>query len=93
MENLKNFIFLRLDEKGYILDSEVAKFCKKEPNFSTVEEYKRQWRKLQNDKQFFSDKKIIKADKHGRRHYVQTTVGMYQCGKDYFKKLSTSVDK
>lgn len=45
---LKQFVFNEMDKKGYILDQELAKFCKGEPNFYTAEQYKEDWKRLNN---------------------------------------------
>lgn len=45
-ETLKQFIFKLLSEKGYVLDRDLAKFCNGEPNYDTVEIYKREWQNI-----------------------------------------------
>jgi hypothetical protein len=90
--NLKQKIFEVLDLTGYLTDQEAARMYgkDKEINFCTVEEYKRQWRKLQADRNFFADKKIIKVEKHGKYRIAELENGdLYRIGKDFYEeKLS-----
>lgn len=87
MSNIKKQIFKKLDEIGYLTDTEVAKLYGKEPNWLTVEEYKRQWERLQKDKMFFSGKKIIHATKAKRRCLVDTLDGSYIVGREFFNEI------
>lgn len=48
--NLKQFIFDRLEKGHYITDTDLAKFCKGEPNFYQAETYKQEFARLQKAK-------------------------------------------
>ena len=86
--NLKQFIFSELDNGNYITDSALANFCKGDPNFSTAEEYKRRWQRLQADKRFFEDREIKEKHKTKRRHIIELTNGdCYTCGADFYKTI------
>ena len=76
--NLKQFVFQKLKDKGCVLDSELAKFCKGEPNFYTTSQYTREYYKLANAKSYFADfendpKTVI--TKGHRRYLIQREAG------------------
>lgn len=49
-KTLKQIIFEGMDKNGYITDNQICLQLDKEPSFKTIEEYKRQWRKLHFNK-------------------------------------------
>ena len=87
---LKQKIFKALDETSYLSDTQVAKIWGGEPNWTTAEEYKRQWQKLKADRDFFKDIKILSLQK-GRRCYLAEYEKdkYYKIGKDFYEELST----
>ena len=83
--SLKKYIFAELDKGGYITDSMLYKFCGEKLNFSTAEEYKRQWHRLQEDIRFFEDKKIKEKHKASKRNIIELENGeCYTCGKEFY---------
>ena len=91
MKNIKQLIWQKLNEQGYILDQDIAKIYGKEPNFCVAESYKQQWRKFQNDKSRFDDENIIEKTK-GNRKYLIRTEGMpehsfYKVGKEFWETI------
>jgi hypothetical protein len=90
-KSYKKKIFEHLDKHGYIMDKDVAKIWGKEPNWSTAEEYKRAWRKLQSDRNFFGDMKYYKLSNYrGKYMFMLDENRGYRIGKDYYFEL---VDK
>jgi len=69
--SIKQKIWNKLDQDGYVTDSELAKIYGKEPNFYIAEVYKREWLNLQKDKEWFADKKIIDKHNHRGRYFVR----------------------
>lgn len=86
-KTLKQFIFETLDNGEYITDTALAKFCNGEPKWNTAEEYKRQYWKLRNDRNFFEDKNIIRLKEIKRMHIVFTDNGSYKCGKEFYNEV------
>ena len=81
-KTLKQFIFETLDNGEYITDTALAKFCNGEPIWNTAEEYKRQYWKLRNDRNFFEDKDIERIE-----HYKKLYKAKLR-GSDYWLKIS-----
>ena len=86
-KTLKQFIFETLDNGEYITDTALAKFCNGEPKWNTAEEYKRQYWKLRNDRNFFEDKNIIRLKEIKRMHIVFTDNGSHKCGKEFYNEV------
>ena len=84
---IKDSVFQKLDNQGYITDQESYEIYGREPNFVTLEEYKRQWRRLQADREFFKDKIIVSAHKGNKRALVDTPDGSYIVGREYFDEI------
>ena len=55
MTSLKQFVFERMNNQGYIPDGELAKFCGGEPNFCTASGYSREYTKLKEAKRYFAE--------------------------------------
>jgi hypothetical protein len=70
MKNLKQFIFKKMEEQGYILDQELYKFCGREPNFSTAEIYKREYLNFKNAKEYFKDFKNPILSHYKKRYSI-----------------------
>jgi len=87
--NLKQKVFNLLDEKGYMTDSDFAKFYKKdEPCFWTKQIYTMAWRRLQADREYFKDKKIIKLSYYRRHRQASLDGNLWvRIGKDYFEEI------
>jgi len=93
--NLKQKVFKHLDEKGYMTDGDFAQFYKKsEPCFWTKQIYTMAWKRLQADREFCKDKKIIKLNYYRRRR-TATTDGQhwFTLGKDYFDEILPNFKK
>lgn len=90
--SIKQKIFEKLDKDGYCTDQDTADIYGKEPNWTTAEEYKRQWHRLQADKAFFKGHIIVKKEKHRKGHYVQLKNAeedtWFSVGKDYYKEIT-----
>jgi len=82
-----------MDKDGYVLDYELAKIYGKEPNFCTAEIYKRQWSKLNADKEYFADKKIIEKEHHKGKYLVRfeglEENQFMKVGRDFYLTLMT----
>lgn len=86
--SLKQKIYKALDEGKYLTDSDIAKMYDGEPNWATVEEYKRSWKALQRDREFFANKKIVGLIKPQKtRALAETPEGSYLITKDYFNEI------
>lgn len=86
-QTLKSKIFQALDEHDYLTDTMVAKIWGKEPDWTTAEEYKRQWRRLKADREFFKDIKILSLEKTKRGHLAEYEKGKYyKIGKDFYEE-------
>jgi hypothetical protein len=89
---LKQFIFKKMDVDGYVLDYEVAKFLGREPNYRTVENYKKNWRRLKNDKTRFADEEIIEKIHFNRGYYIRLKGmdkhSLYKVGKDFYSSIN-----
>jgi len=92
-KTLKQFVFQKMKEQGYILDQEAAKFLgkDKELNFCTVEEYKRQYLSFENAKERFKDIKNPIVEKHRRGYYIRNNEmeehAWYKIPKSYYEYL------
>lgn len=87
-------MFEALEKEDYLSDTMVAKIWGSEPNWTTAEEYKRQWRKLQNDRNFFEDKKIVSVSKHRRMHLAELDNGeTYKIGEDFYKEINNKLNE
>jgi len=92
--NLKEFIFTKKIKGERITDQDVYVFLGKEPNYYTVEQYKREWEKLVNAKQDF---KMFENNKntiiyHSYRKYLlknrmSESLAWHQIPKIYFEYL------
>lgn len=80
-----------LDKEGYISDTQTAKIWGGEEGIYNVSEHIRIWKKLQSDRSFFEDKKIIEKKKGYRCHLIRIE-GLednqwYKVGKEFFKEI------
>ena len=91
MKSLKKFIWEEMSKKGYVLDCELAKFLRREPNYGVAEEYKREYLKYNHDKEFFGEKinKNTKLEHFGRRYQISINGEneWYRISKIYYKEL------
>ena len=94
MITLKQFIFTKKIKGEPITDQIIYKFLGKEPNFYTVEQYKREWEKLvsakQDFKKFESDKSSIiyhSGRKYLLRNRMSESLAWHQIPKIYFEYL------
>lgn len=78
-----------LDKQGYITDSETFKIYGNESDLYKVREHVRIWKKLQADKQFFADKKIVEKQKGHRCHLVRVEGqdSYYKVGKQFYNSI------
>ena len=85
---IKSKLWEILDKKGYLLDQDIANIYGKEEeiNWVTALEYKRQWLRLKQDREFFKDKKILSISKY-KGCKAETSEGWYKIGRDYFEEL------
>lgn len=95
MRNLKQKIFEMLDQRPFLTDTEVVKiYSNKEPNWATIEEYKRQWKARQRDRNFFNDKNIVKLINYrGIRTAELDTGYCYRICKDFFDEIKKDFKK
>lgn len=88
-ETLKQYVFRLMDEKGYVLDQDLAKWYKdKEINYYQGERYKRLWRNLQ----YFKDYEFTEFCK-GNRKYLARTADMpkhqwHKIPKELYEELN-----
>ena len=91
MKSLKQYVYEKMEKDGYVTDQEIFDFTKKETSLYTACEYKDQWRRLNRDRNFFADKKIIGKERMGnkrKRYAIQIEGGeYYACGKEYFNEV------
>jgi hypothetical protein len=81
-KTLKQFIFETLDNGKYLMDRDLAIFCDGEPNYYQAELYKREWKKRQQDRNYFEDKDIERIE-----HYKKSYKAKLR-GSDYWLKIS-----
>lgn len=83
-------VFEILDKQGYILDAQTVKIFGEE-RLWCVSEHIRIWKKLNADRAFFKDKKVIEKHKGHRCHLVrvegQEKHKMYKVGKEFFNEV------
>ena len=84
-------IFDILDKHGYISDTQTVKIFGDEGGIWKIGDYVRIWRKLQSDRDFFADKKIIEKSKGYRCHTVrvegQEDNQWYKVGKEFYDSI------
>lgn len=80
-----------LEKEGYISDSQTVKIWGNETGIYRVYEHIRIWKKLQADRNFFANKKIIEKKKGYRSHLVriegQEKGSYYKVGKEFFNEV------
>lgn len=80
-----------IEKNGHVLDSELFKIWGDETGLYKAQEHIRRYKKLQADRNFFSDKKIIEKRKSYRCHIVriegQEEHQGYKIGKDFYKEI------
>ena len=84
---LKQFIQESVDKGEYLSDQQVFKFLGEEPNWGTIEEYKREAITLKRDKDYFADlieSKNYKVEKHHRRYLIRDNAWR----ENEYKKIS-----
>lgn len=81
---MKKKLFELLNAKGYATDTEVAKLYGKEPNWNTVEVYKCEWSRLNRDRNYFSNCKILSVERYKRHIYANTYDGKYKISKAFY---------
>lgn len=86
-------VFEILDKKGYILDDQTSKIFG-ENKLWCVSEHIRIWKKLQTDRNFFKDVKIVEKKKGYRCHLVRTKNmkdgQYYKVGKEFYNEIELS---
>ena len=80
-----------IEKEGYLSDSQAFKIYGDESGIYKSLEYLRKWKRLQSDKAFFGDKKIIAKRKGYRSHLIQIK-GMkegawYKVGKEFYDTI------
>lgn len=79
-------VFEILDIQGYILDDQSAKIFGNDGLYK-VYEHIRIWKKLQSDREFFKDKKILSVKKGYRSHLAEITPERYyKIGKEFYNE-------
>ena len=88
-KSLKQFIFEKMKEEGYVSDKELAKFCGKEPNFYTASVYAKEWRNLESAKEYFDGKidSHTTISKFGRKYVIKIDKDYRGIPKIYFEYL------
>lgn len=80
-----------LDREGYLSDTEAVKIWGNEEGIYKSLEHVRIWKKLNADRDFFADKKIIEKKKGYRTHLVRTADQpkdqYYKVGKEFYNSL------
>lgn len=80
-----------LDKDGYISDSQLVKIWGNESGIYKAFEHIRIHKKLQSDRQFFADKKIVEKVKGHRSHLVrvegQPDGEYYKVGKEFYNEI------
>ena len=80
-----------LEKDGYLSDTQAVKIYGDESGIYKCLEHVRIWKKLQADRQFFADKKIIEKRKGHRCHLVrvegQTEHEAYKVGKEFYNEI------
>lgn len=82
-------VFEILDSTGgNITDTQTAKIFGEEKLYC-ISEHKRIWKRLNSDRNFFSDKEIVNKHKAHRKHLVQVkdTDYWYAVCKEYFNEI------
>lgn len=82
-------VYELLDKQGYITDQQACEIWGDEDGVYKVEEHKRIWRKLNADRDFFKDKKIVEKKKGYRCHLVrlENMDSWYKVGKEFFSEI------
>jgi len=90
MKNKKQKVFEILNTQGYILDKQSAKIFG-EAGLYKIYEYIRMWNRLNKDREYFKDKKIVEKKKSYRCHMVriegQEDNCFFKVGKDFFDEV------
>lgn len=80
-----------LDKDGYISDSQLFKIWGDETGMYKSQEHIRRYKKLQADRNFFADKKIIEKKKGYRCHLVhidgEPKNSYYKVGKQFYDSV------
>lgn len=80
-----------LVREDYISDAQAFKIWGSEEGMYKVLEQMRIWKKLQADRNFFADKKIVEKTKGHRSHLVridgQEKNQYYKVGKEFYKEV------
>ena len=84
---LKQKIFKALSENSYLSDTQRYKMCGKEPNFNTFCEYERQYHALENQREFYSDKYIVRIEKYRGHKATLDGEHWYKITKEYFEEI------
>ncbi len=81
-------VFEILDKQGHILDDETAKIFGNDKIYR-VSEYIRIWVRLQADREYFKDKKIVEKSKGHRCHLIKLDGEQhyYKVGKEYWNEI------
>ena len=71
-KTLKQFVFSEMKKKDYVLDQEVHIFLDKEDvNYYTVEQYKKDYKRLEWAKEYFKDIKNPMLQKTYRKYLIR----------------------
>ena len=94
-KNIKKTKYEQISEilnnnSGYLTDKEAVKIYGSESGIYKVLEHIRIWKKLQSDKRFFADKKIIEKQKGHKCHLVRVEGQdlYYKVGKEFYKSIN-----
>jgi adenylate kinase family enzyme len=85
-KSLKQFIFEKMANDGYVMDKELAKFCGGEPDFSLAENYKEQYRRIEREKRNLENYKerFEEYEKHPDTLIEKYKNGSYKGAKTRF---------
>lgn len=83
-----------LEREGYLSDTNAFKIWGSEEGTYKSLEHVRIWKKLQTDREFFKNKKILEKTKGYRSHLIRTDdIGegqFYKAGKEFWNEIELS---
>lgn len=93
-KSLKTFIFNSLDKGIYLTDSDIYRFRERNEDLFTAELYKKEWHRLQADKEFFTRRlnegiKIDKITRYKGKYTAQLQGSKFwvKISKAYFNEI------
>jgi len=92
---LKQFVFQKLKENDGITDSEIAKFCKGEPNWYTIQQYSGEYHRLERDRNYYRDKEIVALHHYKKKYTCKVYGSLYwtKISKQYFEEIKKEFKK